>query len=120
MLRSGSAIRRLCAERLVAPREPEQERVQRGPLLLVEAGEELVLDLARERPQPTQCAGALGCEPDEMAAPVARVAAALHQTALLELVEQADELSRVVAERLGDRPLRLARAFVEHRQHGVV
>ena len=38
----------------------------------------------------------------------------------LELVEQADELTAVVAERVGDRALRLARPFVEHGQDRVV
>ena len=55
-----------------------------------------------------------------MAAAVVRVALALDEALLLELVEQADELAAVVAERVGDRALRLARALVEREQHGVV
>jgi hypothetical protein len=53
-------------------------------------------------------------------APVGRIAASLDEPALLELVEQADELAAVVAERVRDRPLGLARALVEHGQDGVV
>ena len=48
-----------------------------------------------------------------MAAAVVRVAAALDEALLLELVEEPDELAAVVAERVGDRALRLARALVE-------
>ena len=62
----------------------------------------------------------VGGEADEVAAAVARVAAALDEALLLELVEQADELAPVVAERVGDRALRLARALVEREQDGVV
>ena len=39
---------------------------------------------------------------------------------LLELVEEADEVAAVVAERVGDLALRLARALVEQREHRVV
>ena len=48
-----------------------------------------------------------------MAPPVVRVAPALDEALLLELVEQPDELAAVVAERVGDRALRLVRALVE-------
>ena len=55
-----------------------------------------------------------------MAAAVGRVAAALDEARLLELVEEADELPPVVAERVGDRALRLARALVEDGEDRVV
>ena len=55
-----------------------------------------------------------------MPAAVVRVAAALDEALLLELVEEADELAAVVAERVGDRALRLVRALVEREQDRVV
>ncbi len=55
-----------------------------------------------------------------MPAAVGRIPLALDQTALLEVVEQSDEVARVVAERVGDRRLRLARSLVEHGEHGQV
>ena len=59
-------------------------------------------------------------EADEMAAAVVRIALALDQALLLELVEQPDQPAAVVAERVGDLRLRLARALVEDSEHGVV
>ena len=44
----------------------------------------------------------------------------LDEPRVLELVEQPDELALVVAERVGDRALRLARALVEHGEDRVV
>ena len=61
-----------------------------------------------------------GGQADDVPAAVVRVAAALDEPLLLELVEQPDELPAVVAERVGDRALRLARALVEHEQDRVV
>ena len=55
-----------------------------------------------------------------MAAPVDRVAPAFDESPLLEVVQKADELAAVVAERVGDPALRLARALVEEREHRVV
>ena len=55
-----------------------------------------------------------------MPAAVVGVAPALDEALLLELVEEADELAAVVAERVGDRALRLVRALVEHEQDRVV
>jgi hypothetical protein len=52
-----------------------------------------------------------------MPAAVVRVALSLDETMLLELVQQPDQLAAVVAERVGDRALRLAGALVEHEQH---
>ena len=56
----------------------------------------------------------------EVPAAVVRVALPLDEPLLLELVEQADQLAAVVAERVGDRALVLARALVEHEQHSEV
>jgi len=47
---------------------------------------------------------------------VVGIAAALDQALLLELVEEADEPAAVVAERVGDRRLRLRRALLEDGQ----
>ena len=52
-------------------------------------------------------------EADELAAAVGLVAPALDEALLLELVEEADEMAAVVAERVGDLALRLAHALVE-------
>ena len=59
-------------------------------------------------------------ELDEVSAPVAGVALALDQAALLELVEQPDELAAVVAERVGDRALGRVRAFGQRDQDAEV
>ena len=54
-----------------------------------------------------------GRQAHELAAPVAGVAPPLDETLALELVEEADEVAAVVAERVGDLALGLARALVE-------
>ena len=66
--------------------------------------------IARNRPQ-RLLAGRR--QTHDLASPVAWIAPPLHEAPVLELVEQADELAAVVAERIGDLPLRLARALVE-------
>jgi hypothetical protein len=48
-----------------------------------------------------------------VAAPVVGVTLAFDEALLLELVEEPDERSTVIAERVGDRRLRLGHAFVE-------
>ena len=55
-----------------------------------------------------------------MPAAVDRIALALDEAGLLELVQQADEPAAVVAERVGDRGLGAAGALVEQGQHRVV
>ena len=55
-----------------------------------------------------------------MAASILGIAAPLDQAALLEAVEQPDELAAVEPERVGDRRLRLTRPLGEERQHAVV
>ena len=59
-------------------------------------------------------------QPDEVPPAIGRVAAPLDQLARLEVVEQADEVAPVVAERVGDHRLRLARLLGEQREHRVV
>ena len=55
-----------------------------------------------------------------MPAPVVGIATALDQPALLELVEQPDQLAAVVAQCVGDRTLGLARALAEHGQDSMM
>ena len=55
-----------------------------------------------------------------MPAAVVGIATALDQPLLLELIEQAHKLAAVVAQRVGDRALRLGRPLVEHEQDRVV
>ena len=100
--------------------ELEEERVQDLALALVERCEELLLELARERAELGQRLPPGRGHLDHVAPAVGRIAAALDQPGRLELVEQADQLAAVVAERVRDRALRLARPFVEHGQDRVV
>src|SRR5205823_14968276 len=90
------------APRLVLLREAKEQRVQRGALLLVERREELVLDLPPERPQLPQGSLSVLRQLDMVAAAVVGVAVPLDETALLELVEEADELALVVPEPVRD------------------
>jgi len=94
--------------------------VQVRAFLLAERGEEVILDLLRERSQPPQHPLAIAGEADEVSAAVVRIATALDQPALLELVEESDQLAPVVAQRVGDRALRLSRAFVQDEQDRVM
>ena len=55
-----------------------------------------------------------------MAAPVLRIPAALDQAALLQVVEHADELAPVEAERVRDRGLARARLLTDHREDAVL
>jgi hypothetical protein len=92
-------------------RELQQQPVELRALLGAERGEQLLLDASRAGAQVLERAPAGVGERDDVAPAVGRVAAALDEAALLELVEQPDQLSAVVAERVGDRALRLARAL---------
>ena len=100
--------------------ELEQERVEFGALGVRQRGEEFVVERVREGADLDQGARADRAEPDGMSAAVARVASTLDQAFLLQLVEQSDELAAVVAERVGDRALRLARALVEDGENRVM
>src|SRR5207302_2049032 len=84
--------------RVVVRRELQQDRVQLPTLLGFQRGEELLLDLARDRAEPRELLLAGGLEADEMPSAVGGVAAALDQAGFLELVEQADEPAAVVPE----------------------
>ena len=55
-----------------------------------------------------------------MTSAIPRVAPALDEALPLELVEEPDEVTAVVAERVGDGRLGLALALVEQREHRVV
>ena len=82
--------------------ELREELVQRPAFLGGEGREELPLDALRDRAQLVEAALAVGRQPDEVAAAVVLVALTLGEAALLELVEDPDELAAVVAERVGD------------------
>src|SRR3954447_176291 len=105
---------------LVLLREAKQEGMELVALRPAERRKELVLDLARECAQAPQLPLALGGELDEMTATVLRVPPTFQQALLLELVEQPDQLTPVVAEHVGDGPLRLVRAGLEGDQNGEV
>ena len=100
--------------------EDEQQRVQLLTLLGVERGEELVFEAPGERAELPERALAVGRDADDLTAAVVGIALALDELLLLELVQQPDERAAVVAERVGDRSLRLGRALVEQRQDRVV
>jgi len=100
--------------------EAEQKRVQGRALFVAERPEELVLGLARKRSQLPERSLPLWSEADEVPTPVIGISTALNQLLLLELVEQAYQLATVVAQRVGDRTLRLERALAEHEEDRVV
>src|SRR5262245_39038684 len=99
--RARRGNRALRAMRQVHLRELEQRRVELLALVVAQRREELVLELRGELAQPTERGLALRREAYDVAAAVGRVAAPLHETALLELVEEPDQLALVVAERVG-------------------
>src|SRR5262249_12076632 len=88
--------RRKTAPREALPGELAQKRIELRPFVVVEHREEVVLELSgdgaelRERPPP------LGGEAHGVAAAVVRVAAALDEPAVLELVQEPHELASVV------------------------
>jgi len=100
--------------------QAHEQRVQRVALAGVERSQELVLEPAHDRAQLGERLAAVGRHLDDVAAAVFRVALSHHQVALLELVQQSHDVASVVAERVGDRRLRLARVLLEQRQHGEV
>src|ERR671934_667540 len=112
--------RQVRAARFVLLGETEEQVVESRAFLVGERIEEHGLTLAGDRAQSAERLLALGSQADEMPSPVLRVAPALDETALFELVEQADELAAVVAKGVGDRPLRLVRPLVERDQDRVV
>src|SRR5262249_47870479 len=97
--------------------ELEQQRVQRLALLLVQRSQEVVVHRLDDGTQLAESALALRRDADEVTATVARVALALDQAALLQLVEQSDQMAAVVSERVGDHGLRLRRLLLEQGQN---
>ena len=81
--------------------------MQLGALLFAQRLEEIRLELAGKRPQRAERPLPLRRDVDEMPAAILRIALPLDKAPLLELVEQADELATVIAERVGDRALGL-------------
>jgi len=100
--------------------EAQEEPVQLRAVALAERLEELVLVLARQRTQATQHPGPVRGHPDEVPPTVLRIALALDQPQLLELVEQPDELAAVIPEGVGDRALGVGRSRVEDEHDRVV
>ena len=76
--------------------------------VLRERREELLVELARQSAQLGERLATRSGHVHYMPPAVVLVASPLDQPGLFELVEQADELSAVVAERIRDRTLRLA------------
>src|SRR5437879_5307514 len=108
------------AARVMVARQACQQVLERRALGGVERLEELVVDALDDPAQAGEGFRARRRERDQVAAAIARVAAALDQPPLLELVEDADEVATVEAECVGDRRLRLARLFMEQREDRVV
>src|SRR5690348_6035665 len=100
--------------------ELELKAVKSLTLFTVQRSKEFFVDQLDDGAQPAQRPFPLGSEADEMAAPVARIALPLEQSALLELVQQPDQVAAVVAEHVGDHRLRLGRLLVEQREHCIV
>jgi hypothetical protein len=100
-------------------REPEATARGGSPLLLVERSEEVIVQLPGEHAKAPECL--LPFRVSRTSADGGRwVAPALDEPALLELVQQSDQLAAVVAERVGDRALRLCVSPREHEQDRVV
>ncbi len=106
--------------RLVPPGEHEQQRVQLLSLLGVERREELVLQALGQRAELRERALAVRRDPHEVPPSVVRIALALDELLLLELVQQADERATVVAERVCDLRLRLGSAALEQGEDRMV
>src|SRR5512133_2504011 len=87
---------------------------------VTQRGKKVGLDTGRELAQLVQRLAPGGRHLDDLATPVGLIALPADEARILELVEQADELALVPAERVGDRALRLAGALVEHRKDRVV
>ena len=88
--------------------QPKHQRVELASLVLVERGEEVVIELAGERTELGERALTGGGQPDDVSSPVGGITASLDEAAILEFVEQPHELAAVIAESICDRSLRLA------------
>src|SRR5581483_1044502 len=86
----------------------------------VERPEELVFDARNDRAQLDELPAPGRREADHVPAAVVRIAPALDEPAVLERVEDADELAAIEPEHVGNRRLGLARALVEQREQAVV
>ena len=67
--------------------EPQQVSMKACALLLVERRKEIVLQFGRERTNTSQHLLAVARQPDDVTAAILGIAAALDQSALLQLVE---------------------------------
>src|SRR4051812_20048040 len=94
--------------------------MQLAPFALVESGEELVFEPAREAPEAVERLSSGRRDLDDLPAAIGGVATPLDEVRLLELVQEADQLPLVVAEGVGDRALRRPRPLVEDSQDRVV
>ena len=86
-------------------RELEEQGVQGLTALGVERSQQLVSQAVGDRAQANENAPALGRQADDVPAPVARVPLALDEAALLEGVQDPDQLAAVELERVGNRGL---------------
>src|SRR5262245_15252092 len=112
MAGSAGRARRWCRPaRHLLLSEPKQERVQGGAFSFAERREEIVVDLAGKDSEAPERSLPVRCQPDEVPPTVVRIAAALDEPLLFQLVEQPDQLAAVIAERVGDRPLGLMGAL---------
>jgi hypothetical protein len=100
--------------------EPEEQLVERLAIGGGEPGEELVLDLLRDRAQTPELPLSRRRDADSVPAPVVRVALARDEAAALERVEQRDEATGVERERPRDGRLRLSGALGEEREDAVL
>jgi hypothetical protein len=94
--------------------------MERLALLVAERSEEVVLVLARERPQAAKRLEALGGEGHDVPAAIVGVAPSLDEPLAFQIVEHSDELPAVVAQRIGDGALRLVRVLDQRDEDGVV
>src|SRR5207244_6133624 len=70
-----------------------------------------------DRPEADERASTGRCKADRLATAVVGIATPLDQSALLQPVEQPDQLAAVEPQRVGDRRLHLPRALLEQREH---
>ncbi len=82
--------------------------------------EKLLLDALRDYTQLSERISSSRRQADEMSAAVVGIAPSLEVALRLELVEETDEMAPVVAQSVRDRRLRLARSFLQEREHGVM
>ena len=98
--------------------EPQQQRVQRLAARRRPAGQTARPRADRSSPGAGRSSlPASRRQADDVPAAVRRIALPRDQPALLEGVQDPDELARVERECVGDRRLSLARLLVEQRQH---